>query len=67
MDWDTHNNNEPFWGPMHDMDLEDVAVKGGFRKQDVLQTTAPFVIPLDDGRAMPAEKGEWFFFTARKR
>ena len=66
MDWDTHNNNEPFWGPMHDMDLEDVADKGGFRKQDVLQTMAPFVIPLDDGRAVPAEKGEWFFFTARK-
>ena len=20
-DWDTHNNNEPFWGPMHYMDL----------------------------------------------
>ncbi len=67
MDWDTHNNNEPFWGPMHDMDLEDVAVKGGFKKQDVLQTYAPFVTPLDDGRAVPAERGEWFFFTARKR
>lgn len=67
MDWDTHNNNEPFWGPMHDMELEDVAVKGGFKSKDVVQTMAPFVIPQDNGKAVPAAKGEWFFFCAWKR
>jgi len=66
MDWDTHNNNEPFWGPMHDMDLEDVAVKGGFDKNNVEQTMAPFVVPQHDGSMHVPEMGEWFFFAARK-
>jgi len=66
MDWDTHNNNEPFWGPMHDMDLEDVAVKGGFAKDKVEQIYAPFVMPQTDGSMHVPEKGEWFFFAAWK-
>ena len=36
-DWDTHNNNEPFWGPMHDMNLQSVALKAGFKKNNILQ------------------------------
>jgi SAM-dependent methyltransferase len=66
MDWDTHNNNEPFWGPMHDMDLEDVAVQGGFDRKKVELTYAPFVMPQDDGSMFVPEKGEWFFFAAWK-
>ncbi|MEQ8246811.1 MAG: class I SAM-dependent methyltransferase [Alphaproteobacteria bacterium] len=66
MDWDTHNNNEPFWGPMHDMDLADVAVKGGFAPNKVEQVFAPFVVPQQDGTMHVPEKGEWFFFAAWK-
>ncbi len=66
-DWDTHNNNEPFWGPMHDMDLEDVAMKAGFRKQDIFQENAPFIMPRPDGRLEVAKGGYWFFFGAWKR
>ncbi|MSO64362.1 MAG: class I SAM-dependent methyltransferase [Alphaproteobacteria bacterium] len=66
-DWDTHNNNEPFWGPMHDMDLEDVARTAGFTKKDVIQESAPFVMPLADGTKHVAAKGTWFFFAAWKR
>jgi SAM-dependent methyltransferase len=66
-DWDTHNNNEPFWGPMHDMDLMDVALKGGFHKKDVIQENAPFVMPLANGKKLVAEKGTWLFYAAWKR
>lgn len=30
IDWDTYNNNEPFWGPMRDMDLVAAAREVGF-------------------------------------
>jgi ubiquinone/menaquinone biosynthesis C-methylase UbiE len=66
MDWDTHNNNEPFWGPMHDMDLEDVGIKGGFAKDKIDQVFAPFVVPQADGSIHVPDKGEWFFYTAWK-
>ncbi|WP_240464806.1 class I SAM-dependent methyltransferase [Paraferrimonas sp. SM1919] len=29
-DWDTLFNNEPFWGPMHDLELDQVFTKAGF-------------------------------------
>ncbi|GIU11750.1 class I SAM-dependent methyltransferase [Shewanella glacialipiscicola] len=29
-DWDTYYNNEPYWGPMHDLDLAEQLDKAGF-------------------------------------
>ena len=40
MDYDTFYNNEPFWGAMHDIDLEALAVEAGFPADSV---TAEFV------------------------
>lgn len=37
-DWDTFGNAEPFWGTLHDMDLEQLAVDAGFRREAVTQT-----------------------------
>ncbi len=65
-DWDTHNNNEPFWGPMHDMDLEEVAVKGGFARENVLQEYADLMKPTEDNRYAPAA-GQWYVFAAWKK
>ncbi|MSO65056.1 MAG: class I SAM-dependent methyltransferase [Alphaproteobacteria bacterium] len=64
-DWDTHNNNEPFWGPMHDMDLADVATKAGFKKNDVLMTMAPMVTPTERDKYHLGQ-GQWFFYGAWK-
>ena len=65
-DWDTHNNNEPFWGPMHDMDLEEVAVKGGFAREDVVQEMTDLVKPTEFDRYAKAA-GQWYVFAAWKR
>ncbi|MSO65057.1 MAG: class I SAM-dependent methyltransferase [Alphaproteobacteria bacterium] len=65
-DWDTHNNNEPFWGTMHDMDLEDVAQKAGFRREDVIMKMAPVVTPTDADK-LRVGSGQWFIFAAWKR
>jgi ubiquinone/menaquinone biosynthesis C-methylase UbiE len=71
-DWDTLNNNEPFWGTLHDMDLEQLAVDAGFKRNAVTQTMQPNVIA---GEAMEAAdpakhdysgRGMWFFHQAVK-
>ncbi|MSO65387.1 MAG: class I SAM-dependent methyltransferase [Alphaproteobacteria bacterium] len=64
-DWDTHNNQEPFWGPMHDMDLEKVAVKGGFKSKNVFQEMTPLVTPVP-GDNYALGDGRWFIFGAIK-
>ena len=65
-DWDTHNNNEPFWGPMHDMDLEDVAVKAGFAREDVIQEMTKLITPTATDK-YNVGKGAWYVFGAWKR
>ena len=32
-DWSTHYNAEPFWGKLHDMDVMDPMIKGGFAEE----------------------------------
>lgn len=34
-DWDTHNNNEPFWGTMHDIDVFQVMEEAGFDRDNM--------------------------------
>ncbi len=65
-DWDTHNNNEPFWGPMHDMDLPQVAVKAGFARDDVIMEMAKYCAPTKENPYREAPGG-WFIFGAWKR
>jgi SAM-dependent methyltransferase len=65
-DWDTHNNNEPFWGPMHDMDLADVATKSGFKRKDIVEEMAQLVRPTETDKFAKAPGG-WYVFAAWKR
>ncbi len=40
-DWDTYNNNEPFWGTVHEMDFAEVAAGAGFDAKSYWQGTGP--------------------------
>ena len=40
-DWDTYNNNEPFWGTMHEMDFAEVAEAAGFDPSKYWQGFGP--------------------------
>ena len=42
-DWDTYNNNEPFWGGVHDLELKDVAVAAGFDPTKYFEGNGPGV------------------------
>jgi len=67
-DWDTFGNAEPFWGTLHDMDLEQLAVDAGFRREHVSQT-----MEFGDGgqvyqvtREGERRKPNWFVYAATK-
>ncbi len=49
-DWDTYYNNEPFIGPMHDLDLKRLAVDAGFDEDDVFVTSTPSSVSTDQSR-----------------
>ena len=66
MDWDTHNNNEPFWGPMHDLDLIKISSESGFKKSKTFEKFCPFVIPQEDNSIKEAKAGNWFLFGSWK-
>ena len=41
LDWDTYNNNEPFWGYIHDLDIEDMVSDAGFDPTNTFEALAP--------------------------
>ncbi|MGY9071436.1 MAG: class I SAM-dependent methyltransferase [Acidimicrobiales bacterium] len=50
IDWDTHNNHEPFWGPMRDMDLVAESLAVGFRADAVELVDVPTGRVLQTGK-----------------
>ena len=46
-DWDTYNNNEPFWGVMHEYDLRKMMAAAGFDPARYFETTARGVVDRD--------------------
>lgn len=37
-DWDTYFNNEPYWGPMHELDLKETLAQCGFDSEKMFET-----------------------------
>lgn len=46
-DWDTWNNNEPFWGIMHDYDVRQMVLDAGFSADKYFETTVAGVVDRD--------------------
>ncbi|MSO98544.1 MAG: class I SAM-dependent methyltransferase [Rhodospirillaceae bacterium] len=42
-DWDTYNNNEPYWGTMHELELKEVAATAGFDTSKYFEGFGPGV------------------------
>jgi ubiquinone/menaquinone biosynthesis C-methylase UbiE len=72
LDWDTYNNNEPFWGTLHDMDLVELATNGGFASDKIIQVAIPSAFKMARSRTGLFQGGdfggggEWFVFGAVK-
>ena len=65
-DWDTYNNNEPFWGKVHDLNLGDVAVNAGFARDKYFEGFGPGVaeanslktaVEVDNNKFMGSTRG----------
>ncbi|MQP76615.1 methyltransferase domain-containing protein [Stenotrophomonas sp. MYb238] len=46
-DWDTYNNNEPFWGVMHEYDLRRMMAAAGFDPERYFETRVRGVVDRD--------------------
>ncbi len=72
LDWDTYNNNEPFWGTVHSMDLQKLAEESGFAAQSVIQTMIPSALERAQARTKKFQGGDfggggaWFVFGAAR-
>jgi SAM-dependent methyltransferase len=73
-DWDSHNNNEPFWTTLHDMNMVDEMEAAGFARDQVFETRFPPVIEADFAGATATIKGKdfgrgagWYGFGGWKR
>lgn len=70
LDWDTRYNNEPFWGTVHDKDIEKVVTKAGFAKSKVIQHLQPMT--SSETKTNKFEGGDfggggaWFIFGGQK-
>jgi 2-polyprenyl-3-methyl-5-hydroxy-6-metoxy-1,4-benzoquinol methylase len=74
LDWDTYNNNEPFWGPLKDLDLVAFAAKQGFEQANCFSKVQPSAIGEEyaKGRTSLFQAGDfggagaWYLFGAKR-
>ncbi len=72
-DWDAFYNNEPFWSAMHELDLDGIIVKAGFRPEDLIHGAVTAVVDrsvfpdaAEDGSEDYGRKAAWHVVGARK-
>ena len=66
-DWETQNNNEPWWSAMRQLDLEALTIKAGFAQEKTTQTVA--AMELNSGQLKDGgfgSRGNWFLLVAQK-
>ncbi|MBL6700014.1 MAG: class I SAM-dependent methyltransferase [Luminiphilus sp.] len=70
-DWDSENNNEPFWRRSHELDLQALAEQGGFTEHPTIQVMAPSAFQ-ETQRSMTFQGGDfggggvWFLYGCQK-
>ena len=71
-DWQTANNNEPFWSAMRDLDLTAIATEAGFEKDNVIETFVPNGVwktksATNTSKSVSlSSRGTWFALAATK-
>jgi len=73
LDWDTRNNNEPFWGRAHELDLPALIEQAGFDREAYFEAMAPSAFQQAQARRSKVFQGgdfggggAWFLFGAGK-
>jgi SAM-dependent methyltransferase len=73
LDWDTRNNNEPFWGGSHELSPADMAEIGGFGAANAFEFNQPSAFEEADGQRTKKFQGGdfgglgfWYLWGAEK-
>jgi len=73
LDWDTYNNNEPFWGASHEIIPADLAKETGFDPHKTFETMAPSMFEAAQAKRTNlfqggdfAGGGMWYLYGFRK-
>jgi ubiquinone/menaquinone biosynthesis C-methylase UbiE len=57
LDWDTRNNNEPFWARSHEIDLSALSAHGGFDPERNIETLIPSAFQVAEARRSKVFQG----------
>lgn len=73
LDWDTRNNNEPFWARSHEIDLKELSAHGGFDADTTIETLIPSAFQVAEAKRSKVFQGGdfgggglWFIYGNRK-
>ena len=65
-DWDSYNNNEPFWSAMHEIDLKKALVDLGFDASNVKGTAMKSPVELTENANDYGRSPEWHAYVGVK-
>jgi ubiquinone/menaquinone biosynthesis C-methylase UbiE len=73
LDWDTRNNNEPFWGASHELSAAEMAAETGFDPAKAFEAYQPSAFEAEEARRTRVFQGgdfggggAWWLWGARK-
>lgn len=73
LDWDTRNNNEPFWARSHEIDLKQLSEQGGFDPNKEFEIMIPSAFQISEAkRSLTFQGGDfggggfWFIYGNEK-
>ena len=73
LDWDTRNNNEPFWSRSHEIDYRELSERGGFNGDKVFEVMAPSAYQVAQAKRSKVFQGGdfgggglWFLYGCQK-
>lgn len=73
LDWDTRNNNEPFWARSHELDLKSLSAHGGFDPDEEFETLIPSAFQVAEAKRSKVFQGGdfgggglWFIYGNAK-
>jgi ubiquinone/menaquinone biosynthesis C-methylase UbiE len=73
LDWDTRNNNEPFWARSHEIDLKQLSEKAGFDPDKEFETMIPSAFQIAEAKRSHTFQGGdfggggfWFIYGNEK-
>ena len=69
LDWDTRNNNEPFWSRSHEIDLDNLSKQSGFDLGKKIETLIPSAFQIEKVKRSEVFQGgdfggggQWFIY-----